>query len=64
MILMTDRNQEYIDQIEQQKPQERVCYVVGVGHLPSTCKEDGTAENNGIVYLLEKAGYSLEAITL
>jgi hypothetical protein len=64
MVLMTDRNHEYIDQIEKQSPQKRACYVVGVGHLPSTCKEDGTAENNGMVYLLEKAGYSLEAITL
>ena len=64
MILMTDRNHEYINQIEKQSPQKRACYVVGVGHLPSTCKEDGTAENNGMVYLLEKTGYSLEAITL
>jgi hypothetical protein len=39
--------------------------MAGAGHLPSTLKEDGVSPNNdGMVYLLEKAGYRLEAIKI
>lgn len=62
IFLMEERNKLYVNKMVKHETNQTALYMVGAGHLPSTMKKDESSNNDGMVYLLEKAGYKLEPI--
>lgn len=52
-IMLDDRNEEWIDDMENLMKEEATFFAVGAGHLGG---------ENGVISLLEKAGYKVEAV--
>ena len=52
-VLLTDRNREWIPSMEEMAQEKPTFFAVGAGHL-------GGPE--GIIILLRKAGYKVEAV--